>query len=558
MAFFTAQQCLNQMLGTTALDATQALNQILGQAPPTWGGTSTGSADAQAIAPSRAITAYAAGQIFAFKAGYTNTGAATLAVSGLTAKAIQANGAALGAGDLTAGQTYIVTYDGTVFQLFGQAVAMGDIPSGIDAAKIADGSVSNAEFQCLDATSSIQTQINGKAATSHTHNASAITAGVFDFAYIPGWGGTSGGSADAQTLTPATAIASYVAGQYFRFIAGYTNTGAATLNVSGLGVKTIRKDNAALSAGDITAGRTYMVVYDGTYFQLLGSGGGASSLALSALTAGALGVSLQLGSASDSPAGSVAYLRYNGTSAITNVPTGKSLVDSVNGTAVRTTSGAIDSLAIPIKWSTNVALTSSDYSIGLHSSSRLAVNFAQFGSFAVLNQGTACAVFDGTNLDLTGGNDTILFASHGGGGAGRAIKGSFYGVEINPGAGQVFYVSPSNTQAVGLDANGMTLLTGAGSVTNGTRGVYQTSAGVIVNTPSSTTVSLAVNGSNLVAANSTGVGLYGVTPVARATTGVAAAAFTANSGTAVNDASTFGGYTLKQIAQALQNIGILT
>jgi hypothetical protein len=42
------------------------------------------------------------------------------------------------------------------------------------------------------------------------------------------------------------------------------------------------------------------------------------------------------------------------------------------------------------------------------------------------------------------------------------------------------------------------------------------------------------------------------------TTGVAAAAFVENSGTAVNDASTFGGYTLKQIVQALQNAGFLS
>jgi hypothetical protein len=41
------------------------------------------------------------------------------------------------------------------------------------------------------------------------------------------------------------------------------------------------------------------------------------------------------------------------------------------------------------------------------------------------------------------------------------------------------------------------------------------------------------------------------------TTGVAAAAFTANSGTAVNDASTFDGYTLKQVVKALRNLGIL-
>jgi hypothetical protein len=47
------------------------------------------------------------------------------------------------------------------------------------------------------------------------------------------------------------------------------------------------------------------------------------------------------------------------------------------------------------------------------------------------------------------------------------------------------------------------------------------------------------------------------TPIVQPTTGVAAAAFVANSGTAVNDASTFGGYTLQQVVQALQNIGLL-
>ena len=57
----------------------------------------------------------------------------------------------------------------------------------------------------------------------------------------------------------------------------------------------------------------------------------------------------------------------------------------------------------------------------------------------------------------------------------------------------------------------------------------------------------------------TNVGLYGVAPVARATTGISEAAFVENAGgTAVNDDSTFGGYTLQQIAQALQDIGALT
>jgi len=54
------------------------------------------------------------------------------------------------------------------------------------------------------------------------------------------------------------------------------------------------------------------------------------------------------------------------------------------------------------------------------------------------------------------------------------------------------------------------------------------------------------------------IGLYGATPVARATTSVGSAAFVANTGTIVSSSSTFGGYTLQQIAQALISLGVLT
>jgi hypothetical protein len=57
--------------------------------------------------------------------------------------------------------------------------------------------------------------------------------------------------------------------------------------------------------------------------------------------------------------------------------------------------------------------------------------------------------------------------------------------------------------------------------------------------------------------NTTGLGLFGANPVAQPTTAGAAATFVANAGTAVNDASTFDGYTLPQIAKALRNIGAL-
>jgi len=62
--------------------------------------------------------AYTAGQTFAFVAAGANTGAVTLNLNGLGAKAITKNGtAALAAGDIPASSVVEVVYDGTQFQL---------------------------------------------------------------------------------------------------------------------------------------------------------------------------------------------------------------------------------------------------------------------------------------------------------------------------------------------------------------------------------------------------------------------------------------------------------
>lgn len=81
----------------------------------------------------------------------------------------------------------------------------------------------------------------------------------------------STGSANAYVLTVAPAITAYATGQVFSFIANFANTGSATLNVSGLGAKTIKKNDGAtnLVAGDIASGQTVIVVYDGTNMQMV-------------------------------------------------------------------------------------------------------------------------------------------------------------------------------------------------------------------------------------------------------------------------------------------------
>lgn len=87
------------------------------------------------------------------------------------------------------------------------------------------------------------------------------------------WGGTSAGSANAQTLTLSNLVpGAYAAGQRFQFIAGLTNTDATTLNVNALGAVNILKPSSsgpvALSANDIFLGNVVSVTHDGTQFQL--------------------------------------------------------------------------------------------------------------------------------------------------------------------------------------------------------------------------------------------------------------------------------------------------
>jgi hypothetical protein len=85
------------------------------------------------------------------------------------------------------------------------------------------------------------------------------------------WCGASGGSANAQTITPSPAITAYTAGQRFTFIAAFTNTGNTTLNVNGLGAKSLLNSltGGQLSPGNMTSNLICHVIYDGTLFQLL-------------------------------------------------------------------------------------------------------------------------------------------------------------------------------------------------------------------------------------------------------------------------------------------------
>lgn len=112
-------------------------------------GTDTGGANAYAIAPSPAIAAYAAGQVFTFIVAHANTGGSTFAVSGLSAVTVMKYGAqALAAGDMAAGMSASLQFDGTYFQLLNPATPNVP-PQGLSVPMAAyNGSVSGFATYC--------------------------------------------------------------------------------------------------------------------------------------------------------------------------------------------------------------------------------------------------------------------------------------------------------------------------------------------------------------------------------------------------------------------------
>jgi len=73
---------------------------------------------------------------------------------------------------------------------------------------------------------------------------------------------------DSYAITVST-MTTYVSGQTFKFKAGTANTGACTLNINGLGAKTIKKAGSLdLDTGDIVANQIVEVTYDGTNMQM--------------------------------------------------------------------------------------------------------------------------------------------------------------------------------------------------------------------------------------------------------------------------------------------------
>lgn len=171
-----------------------------------------GANDTYAITCSPVPTAYTTGMLIQFKANTANTGACTINVNTLGAKSLKVHkDLDPQDGYIKAGQDVLIQYDGTNFQVL---------------------------------------SVSGKPSISQSGEEI--------------YAASSAGS-DTYAVTLAPVPAAYTTGMVVRFKADVANTGAATLNVNGLGAKSIlRPDGSALADADIAANQFVQVIYDGT------------------------------------------------------------------------------------------------------------------------------------------------------------------------------------------------------------------------------------------------------------------------------------------------------
>lgn len=177
-----------------------------------YGGTSTGSGNAYAITIDPSVTSYSEPLAISFKANYSSTGASTINVNNLGAKAIKkANGSNVT--NLIAGSIYTMRYNGTNFILQGEGGSGNATASDILAGK-------TASTDAGDVVGNIPSKL------AQTYNPSTTAQTIASGQYLSG----------NQTIAPVTGnttINDVVSGKVFSSANGINLVGSATIESLG-------------------------------------------------------------------------------------------------------------------------------------------------------------------------------------------------------------------------------------------------------------------------------------------------------------------------------------
>lgn len=160
-----------------------------------------------------------------------------------------------------------------------QVLQIGDVPQGFSRSKLAQSTANTLVVNDGSGNLSVLAGVNsGDVATyngltwTSAAGGGAGTLGILSY-------GADTGSANAYVIaTPSPTVIGYTAGVGVSFVAANTNTGAATINVAGLGVQAIKEaGGGSLVGGDILVGQMINLQYDGTNFQMVSQQGPAVS-----------------------------------------------------------------------------------------------------------------------------------------------------------------------------------------------------------------------------------------------------------------------------------------
>jgi hypothetical protein len=99
--------------------------------------------------------------------------------------------------------------------------------------------------------------------------------GNLSWSSVTGGGGLKSGTATAATTdvytTTITGVSSYTTNDAYIIKFNTANSNGATLNINSIGaVDLVKNTNVTITGGDISVGQEFLVVYDGTNFQMIG------------------------------------------------------------------------------------------------------------------------------------------------------------------------------------------------------------------------------------------------------------------------------------------------